>query len=122
MDLNASYVISGITPIYTSLISNVDMVLQDTNISQLYATPYTSSFSVNGQNLNCSLFKKDFQLKMSFLNAHGAYTSVYFHLFNSKVYIKTHFLKVKIPFSSLKSARLPRISNMGKICKNLGGA
>ena len=54
----------------------MDKVLQDVNSSQLYATPYTVSLSVNGQNLNCSSFKKDFQLKMSFLNAHGAYTSV----------------------------------------------
>ena len=89
----------------------MDKVLQDVNSSQLYATPYTVSLSVNGQNLNCSSFKKDFQLKMSFLNAHGAYTSV-----------KTHFLKEKIPFSSLGNARLAGISNLGKIGKNLIGA
>ena len=38
------------------------------------------------------------------------------------VLVKTHFLKVKIPFSSLENARLPGISNLGKIGKNLIGA
>ena len=36
------------------------MVLLDMSISQPYTTPYTIPFSVNGQNLNCEPFKKDF--------------------------------------------------------------
>ena len=49
-------------------------------------------------------------------------THVIVYMYDSVVRVKTHFLKEKIPFSSLENARLPGISNMGKISKNLGGA